>query len=261
MKKAMLWIWVMAMAVSPLLAQEEGEPTVDEQQIEEEIEKALAGNEGTEESVTLVDEDWEDSSATDDPQRREIQTLMTGSGGYGAISFGYTQINDLHGLEMGAQAAWVIGHNFGLGIRGTGFTSDLTPVGPYNYAVSGGYGGLLMEPIIMGWWPVHFAFPIMVGGGGVASYAMYADPWDYGYSDPYFTEAAGFFVTEVGIELEVNLVRFFRLSIYGNYRWTTDLDMKPSYGLDPAPPGERYYVDPKALHGFSAGVRFKFGSF
>ena len=94
----------------------------------------------------------------------------------------------------------------------------------------------------------------------MASYATSGDLWDYDNIDPYFGEYAVFFVGEVGMEIEFNLVKFFRLAMFGNYRWTPVLNMKPMYGLEePSPEG--YRVSGNALNGWSAGVRFKFGSF
>ena len=201
----------------------------------------------------------EEAEHEEKPQHREVQTLMTGGGGgYGALSIGYSQINNLNALQFGAQAEWVMGHGFGLGIAGVGFTSDFTPVGTDYYALSGGYGGLVLEPIIFGWFPVHIALPVLIGGGGIASYTTNSDPLDYDNFNPTFGENAWFFVAEVGVEIEFNLVRFFRLSLFGTYRWTTDLNMQPMYGLDPI---SLYPVDPHALHGWTTGVRFKFGSF
>ncbi|MFH0755665.1 MAG: hypothetical protein V2B15_00065 [Bacteroidota bacterium] len=337
MKKLTMWMVLMAMAVSPLFAQE-GEPSeITEQQVEQAIEEALAGEalagealageatdeqqveqaieealgESAETETVVFESDepgaWEEIQEPEiqepdiqepdiqelemqeaemqeaemqeaemqepemqepemqepehksRPQYREIQTLMKGGGGgYGAISIGYTEINNLPSLQIGAHAEWVMGHGFGLGIAGTGFTSDFTTVGTDYYALSGGYGGLVMEPIILGWLPVHIALPIVIGGGGVASYATNSDPWDYDNLDPTFGEYAVFFIAEAGVELEFNLVRFFRLSLFGTYRWTTDLEMKPMYGLGESSP---YHVGPHALHGWSTGVRFKFGSF
>lgn len=232
-----------------------GEVWVDEALVEEEEIGPLM-----EEIEEPVIEEMEEVEEYDHgkPQHREVQTLMSGGGGYGAISIGYTQVNGLNALQMGAQAEWLVGHGFGLGIAGVGFTSDFTPVGEDYYALSGGYGGLIMEPIIFGWFPVHISLPVLIGGGGMASYATNSDPWDYDNLDPTFGEYAVFFVGELGVELEFNLVKFFRLSLFGNYRWTTNLQMKPMYGLDDVSP---YAVGPHALNGWSTGVRFKFGSF
>lgn len=189
-------------------------------------------------------------------QRRnpgDIQTLFdphSGSGGYGAFSIGYTKINNRDAMIMGGRGAWVIGHGFGLGMGGYGFVNDPTynSVNQLNYSLAGGYGGLIMEPILFGWFPVHLSFPILVGAGGVAN-TSYSSDWNdpYEYWDGYLENATAFFVAEAGAELEFNLVRFFRLALYGSYRYTSDIIM------------ENTPTD--ALRGWNVGMTFKFGSF
>ena len=83
----------------------------------------------------------------------EVQTLFgnnTGSGGYGAFTIGYTSINSRDALLMGARGEWVIGHGFGLGLGGYGFVNDPTynVIEDLNYSLAGGYGGIIIEPII-----------------------------------------------------------------------------------------------------------------
>lgn len=183
----------------------------------------------------------------------EVQTLFdphSGSGGYGAFTIGYTKINNRDAIIMGGRGEWVVGHGFGLGMAGYGFVNDpiYNPLDNLNYTLAGGYGGLVMEPIIMGWFPVHIALPILVGAGGVASASYSADWYDpYEYYPGQFEQATAFFVAEGGIELEFNLVRFFRLAIYSSYRYTTDIIM------------DNAAVD--ALRGWNYGMTFKFGSF
>ena len=183
----------------------------------------------------------------------QVQTLFdpqAGNGGYGAFSIGYTKINNRDALLMGGRGAWVIGHGFGLGMGGYGFVSDpvYNPVDELNYALAGGYGGLIMEPILFGWFPVHLSFPILVGAGGVAN-TSYSANWNdpYEYYDGYVEDASAFFVAEAGVELEFNLVRFFRLALFGTYRYTSDIIMDNTAA--------------DALRGWSAGMTFKFGSF
>ena len=249
--------------------QEREEPVLESEEIQfEEMEPEVVEYEEAEyeeaeyeeaeyEEAEYEEAEYEEMEEQEKPQRREVQTLMSGGGGYGAISVGYTEVNKLPALMIGVSAEWIIGHGFGLGFKGVGFTSDLTPINDQFYALSGGYGGLVMEPIVVGWIPVHLAFPITIGGGGVASYSTSADLWTDDF-DPYFGEYAVFFVAEAGVELEFNLVKFFRLALFGSYRWTTSLEMKPMYGLvDPSP----YHVGNHALYGWSFGARFKFGSF
>lgn len=189
-------------------------------------------------------------------QRREpgqVQTLFdpsTGSGGYGALSIGYTQINNRDAILMGGRGEWVIGHGFGLGLAGYGFVNDpnYDPIDDLNYSLAGGYGGLIMEPIIMGWFPVHVTFPIMIGAGGVANTSYSPNVYDpYEYWDGYVEDATAFFVAEGGMELEFNLVQFFRIALFGTYRYTTDIIMEN--------------VPTDALRGWNAGVTFKFGIF
>ena len=182
-----------------------------------------------------------------------IQTLFdphSGSGGYGAFSIGYTKINNRDAMIMGGRGAWVIGHGFGLGMGGYGFVNDPTynSADQLNYSLAGGYGGLIMEPILFGWFPVHLSFPILVGAGGVAN-TSYSSDWSepYEYWDGYLENATAFFVAEAGAELEFNLVRFFRLALYGSYRYTSDIIMENT----PA----------DALRGWNVGMTFKFGSF
>jgi hypothetical protein len=183
----------------------------------------------------------------------QVQTIFsphTGSGGYGAFSIGYTQVGKRDAIIIGGRGEWVVGHGFGLGIGGYGFVNDpeYNPIEQLNYSLAGGYGGLIMEPIIFGWFPVHVSFPILIGAGGVASTSYSADWSDpYEYWDGFMEDASAFFVAEGGIELEMNVVRFFRVALFGTYRYTSDLIMTNT--------------DVDALRGWNFGMTFKFGSF
>ena len=78
-------------------------------------------------------------------------------GGYGAITVNYSQIDNKDAIMIGGRGAWIIGHGFALGFAGTGFLND------YHYSdalhsnvnLAGGYGGILLEPIIFPKFPVH----------------------------------------------------------------------------------------------------------
>jgi len=183
----------------------------------------------------------------------QVQTLFdprAGSGGYGALTIGFTQIDGRDAILMGGRGEWVIGHGFGLGMGGYAFLNDpvYNPFDQLNYSLAGGYGGFIMEPIIMGWFPVHVSLPILVGAGGVASTSYSADLYDpYEHWDGYVEDATAFFVAEGRVELEFNLVRFFRLAVFGGYRYTTDIIME-STSTD-------------ALRSWNFGMTFKFGSF
>jgi len=208
----------------------------------------------------VVAQEQEESSMEEQKRNPDdVQTLFdphSGSGGYGAISIGYTKINGQDAILMGARGEWLIGHSFGLGLGGYGFLNDpiYNAVEDLNYSLAGGYGGLYMEPILFGWYPVHLSFPILIGGGGVANTSYSAD-----YNDPYeelngyVVDATAFFVAEFGAEVEFNLVKFFRLSLFGSYRYTSNINLGDTDDMVDIPAD--------ALRGWSVGMTFKFGSF
>jgi hypothetical protein len=186
----------------------------------------------------------------------EFKTLFgdgnVSHGGYGAFTINYSQIDGKDAMVMGARGAWIIGHSFALGFGGSGFINDYSfnpnIAGGRNVNLAGGYGGLLMEPIIFAKFPVHLSIPILVGGGGIA-YTSTFNPYPYDYEDfdLFVEDATGYFLVEPGIELEINVVRFFRLAIGGYYRFTSNITL--------------YDTSPDVLNGWSAGVTLKFGKF
>jgi hypothetical protein len=192
-----------------------------------------------------------------DDSNNEFQTLFgdrnVTHGGYGAVTFNYSQIDGKDALLMGARGAWVIGHSFALGIAGYGFMNDYSfnqnlPGGGKNVNLTGGYGGLLMEPIIFGKFPVHVSIPILIGGGGIA-YTSTWNPYPYDYEDfdLYVEDATGYLVIEPGLEVEINVVRFFRVALGGYYRYTSTITL--------------YDTPEDVLNGWSAGITLKFGKF
>ena len=274
MKKIATIMVLMALAVPSLLAQEvetkedrHQEQIEEQEQIQEQMQEQQEQMQEQQEQMQEQQEQMQEQQERENQQQRErqaqkrqyqrhpseIRTLFdprAGHGGYGAISIGYTQIDGRDAILMGGRGEWIVGHGFGLGVGGYGFVNDpvYNPVDELNYSLAGGYGGLVMEPIIMGWFPVHISLPIMIGAGGVANTSYSADWYDpYEYWDGYLEDATVFFVAEAGVELEFNLVRFLRLSLFGTYRYTTDIIM------------ENTAED--ALRGWNMGMTFKFGSF
>jgi len=188
-----------------------------------------------------------DQSLYPDAGNDEYKTIFGNkkNGGYGGIHVGYMYLNETDAIVAGGQAAWIVGHSFGLGVAGRGFINDYQ----YNafnekYSLTGGYGGLLIEPIILPKFPVHLSFPVIVGAGGIAT-AIWQE---YGYEENHYVEDADvYFAFQPGVELELNLTKFFRMSLGVNYLYTTDVE------LTTAPPD--------VLNGFNGGISFKFGIF
>jgi hypothetical protein len=183
----------------------------------------------------------------------DIQTLMGKNntvGGYGALTIQYTEIDDRDAFVFGARGAMVIGHMMSIGLAGSGFFNDVkqSVTAQQDISLAGGYGGFFFEPTIMPKFPVHVAFPILIGAGGV-SVVRVTD--DNSWNDHYKSEASdAFMVIEPGVEIELNVTRFFRFAVGAHYRYTSDVDIDPIYE-----------IPTDILQGFSGGVTFKFGRF
>ena len=199
--------------------------------------------------------------AQDTYQSDEVRTIFSknkSNGGYGAFTISYSNIGGYDALVTGGRGAFIFDHMLSIGLGGYGFVNNLN----YNYyhnnlnrtlSLAGGYGGFFIEPIIAGKSPVHVAFPILIGGGGVTLVDVYN--WDY-WSHPYpGYNYDAFFVFEPGMELEFNLARFFRMAAAVSYRYTSDINL---YRAE-VEGSDKFGKD--ALRGFNFGVTFKFGKF
>lgn len=181
---------------------------------------------------------------------QKIQTLFgenVDNGGYGALMFNYSKINDENAFLFGMRGAWIIDHKLAIGLGGYGFVNNMewdNMDGHSNQFLTGGYGGLLIEPILFAHKPVHLSFPVLIGGGGVA---LVDDYWDDYYDDWYTEYADAFFVIEPGVEVELNLVQAMRMAFAVTYRFTEDVKLKD--------------IDKNALDGFNFGLTLKFGKF
>jgi len=199
-----------------------------------------------------------------EPQKQSIKTLFGSNdgkiehGGWGGFTLGYTKVAGKDAFLSGGRGGWLIDHHFTLGLAGYGFFSGVDLNDPYqqptidNYSLGGGYGGLLLEPIIFPFKPVHVSFPVLIGGGG----AFVIDEMTYhGYEE--YGSYGSCFVLEPGVDIEFNIVKFFRVALNVSYRYTSDLSLDYySY------PGiKEFSVPSDALRGFNAGLTMKFGKF
>lgn len=171
-------------------------------------------------------------------------------GGYGAISFGYTNIDDKDALQVSLRGAWLINHKIALGFAGYGFANNLQKTSNKDdYYLAGGYGGFYFEPIFFSNYPVHVSFPIIIGGGGISTIPK--NYWDIDYDDFYYDYDA-FFVFEPGVELEFNMVEFFRIGLGASYRFTNGVLLNYPLGKD---------IPTDVLNTFNVYLNFKFGKF
>ena len=181
---------------------------------------------------------------------QEIHTLFKKEkrdGFYGAFSIGYSPIDNKNAMTVSSRGCWIMDHFFSLGIGGTAFVNNLEGLN-LNFSdqsnngtnLAGGYGGIILEPILLPLKPLHLSFPIMIGVGATGKFD------NYSYFSTYLVNDF-FWVVEPQAEVEVNFTRWLRLSIYAGYRYTSELNITD--------------ISKDALRGYSTGVTIKMGLF
>ena len=169
----------------------------------------------------------------------EFRTLIGNSpsslGGYISFAMGNTSLNGHNALMGQMRLAARIDHSLSIGVIGTGFSDffhglnyDRKANIPEGYYIEGGYGGIFIEPVFAPHFPVHFSFPLMVGAGAVMltedTYGYDWNDWEY-QSDRQIIEIAPFVIVEPGVELEINLARYVRLSAGVSYKFTNSIQL------------------------------------
>lgn len=191
------------------------------------------------------------ASAQDNNDKDQISTIFSKdrrNGGYGALSFSYTQIDGKDAFMAGARGSWIIDHSFAIGLGGCGFINDINYRNLNNNDLdnnlAGGYGGIYLEPIVAPRLPVHLSFPVLFGVGGITSIED-----DRNWDDWVFNDSRDdvFLVFEPAVELEFNMTRHFRLAGSIGYRFTSKVDISN--------------VNPDILEGTNIGIVMKFGKF
>lgn len=193
-------------------------------------------------------------------EHKEIRTIFNSYDDFGtyfafSAKGGYYK-NDKPFGGFGMQAGVVYNHFIAVGLFGEGFfyQPSWDEYLDDNYSLQGGYGGIFIQPIIFGTFPIHFSAPISFGIGG-AGYVLQNESSDGYYSGSEYTEDNSlFFLVEPGLEIEFNIFRHFRMSLGAYYKLTRDLDLRYR-----ASNNLIYPVD--ALDGLTVGISFKFGKF
>lgn len=188
-------------------------------------------------------------------ESEEFKTLFNdgnkGFGGYLGLNSHYTRINGQDALLIGGEINAVINHSFNIGLKGFGMVTSnrSTQLGDFGEQLylGLGYGGLNLEPVLFYNSIVHVSFPVLIGAGGIVEYQKgdYYDHHHHNYYNNYDYDY--FFVVEPGVNLELNVLKFMRVSTGVSYRATSDIKLA---GL----------AD-NNLNGFNFDLSLKFGWF
>lgn len=184
---------------------------------------------------------------------QEIRTLFGNNqkafGGYFGLNSHYSKINNTDALLLGAEFTAVINHSFNIGFQGYGLVTSVHSSSTNDYGdqlyLGLGYGGIKLEPILFYNSPVHISFPVLLGGGGITEYSKNYYGGYYHYHDQYTSD--WFFVAEPGINMELNIVKFMRITTGVSYRVTSAFDIVG--------------MQENNLNGFNFDLSLKFGWF
>lgn len=185
-------------------------------------------------------------------KNKEIKTLLgkNGSGGvYGSFTIGYSMIDNKNAVLIGGRFSWIASHCIGIGIGGTGFINEFhfeSSIGR-DVFLTGGYGGLYIEPILLPRLPVHLSFPVLLGAGGISYISN-----EPNFNNHFIEDSELFLMIEPSAELELNLTKHFRLAFGASYRFPTRFNV----GMEGSP-----RANAESLKGMSYLVTMKFGKF
>ncbi len=196
-------------------------------------------------------------------QDGEMQTLFGNgrlSGAYGAFDMKVSPVNDEINLLLGGQAAVIFNEHAYIGVAGYGLSTrekfdgidarlpENDPNRDIRIDMSGfGYGGLLFGYTISPNSLIHIDIPVVIGAGGVDLTDDKITISDNDFTLKPSIESSAFFVAEPGLNIEINMARFFKLGLGGGYRYIYGTDLQNLQDSD--------------LSGWTANVSMKFGKF
>jgi hypothetical protein len=162
------------------------------------------------------------------PVAAQPQTLFSGDvrhGGFGSPVLRVSTLDNRAALYVGGRGGWILNfgseHSLTIGGGGYGLVTDhRLPediLGAERFLVFG-YGGPELGYVNRTNQVVHFSVQALIGAGGV----MHRTGHWYGWDGPQYGERANtVFVAEPGVDLEVNVTRFMRMTVGGSYRFVS----------------------------------------
>ena len=172
------------------------------------------------------------------------------TGGYLAPEIKVGNVHEDISLLMGGKLGFTFNRNFSFGIAGYGlvnnsnYTIERTPGIPESASIGLGYGGLSLEYTLFSKKVVHFTVPVIIGVGGVYLYEDNGDFFNNSWNE---IENSAAMVVEPGVNLELNLFKFFRLDLGASYRYVTGTSL--------------LYLNDEDLTDLCFNATFKFGFF
>jgi hypothetical protein len=186
-----------------------------------------------------------------------MQTLFTKdnlkfTGGYLSPIVKVGDVYEDISLFVGGKMGFTFNEHFTIGLAGFGLTTNSNfdinnnPLDPASIRM--GYGGLNLEYTFFSNKKIHFTIPVMIGAAGISVYEDNDDNnGDFLFDNYNKIENSAAFVVEPGVNIELNLFKFFRLNIGAAYRLVEGTALE--------------YLSDEDLSDLTFNVGFKFGFF
>jgi hypothetical protein len=160
-------------------------------------------------------------------QKQEIKTIFSQPAkvtGFGALEAKYSKVNEQYGTLLGVNGGVIINRHFTLGLAAYGLSSSnkVESNNPnQDQFLYSGYGGLLLGYNIFPKEIIHFNFPLLLGYGRfeVTDRDYFNDfvrNEEFNLDDR--IEHSNALVIEPGVEMEINVAKFFRIGLGTSYR-------------------------------------------
>lgn len=163
----------------------------------------------------------------------DIKTIGGGENHIGAfIAFDFKTSTFLNEqiLMSGMRLGIISNRSFAIGVEGFGVlpTTQYDQIDPaQNVVLTGGYGGLFVEPILFSNQAIHFSFPVSAGAGWLG-YLDSTDLWDhnYDYNSNGPIDQDVFLYVEPRAQVEINVSKNLRFDFGVSKRFVSDLDLQ-----------------------------------
>lgn len=173
------------------------------------------------------------------------------TGGFIAPEIKAGDVHEDISMFVGGKLGFTFNNKFSLGLAGYGLVTNsnftINPLtSPELVSIDVGYGGLLLEYTLFSNKMLHFTIPVVLGAGNIS---IYEDDEDDFYFNRYFdeVESSSAFVLEPGVNVELNIFKFFRVDLGASYRLVSGTDLE--------------YLQDDDLSDLTFNATFKFGFF
>lgn len=157
-------------------------------------------------------------------QEEVIFDKVTVHGGFGGLIIEMTSMDDQSGVMVGGGGGIII-NSFFLGGFGQGGSFAEHIVDGQEYPINFGYGGLWLGYVVPSQKAIHFFSSLKIAGGGISLTEDRSDN-----ANALFNETV--FVAQPEAGIEVNMFKWFRIALTGNYRVVSGIQPKKLAGLN-----------------------------